>query len=222
MIGSTIKNGARQYNSNVINAIVRNATFNAGTNAHGARDNAPEHFQKLKVRVKLPFQRNPNFCGRDDILRELHRILHRPKTLELGNDSAMETIALEYAQRFGSCYTSIFWIDANDSSRTTDSAGKVVEQLVEYYAHKWRSAPDYQEIANILGIPGKIDPSGQNNPGCDGVGDGGGPYLASGGQKPRMLLLIDNKDKAVSGDSDKLLPTCNWGSEHDFQKKVSG
>ncbi|KAL7265884.1 hypothetical protein RUND412_011588, partial [Rhizina undulata] len=182
-----------------------------------------EHFQEFRVRVKLPFQRNPNFCGRNDILQEMHQILQRPKTLE--NESARGTvilygmggigksqIALEYAQRFGPSYTSIFWIDADDSSRTTASACKVVEQLVAHYAHKWRSAPDYLEISNILGISGKIDSFGRIT---QGVMESAMEVVHAwlGADKNRgWLFLIDNKDKAIAGDFDKLLPTCNWGS----------
>ncbi|KAL7272586.1 hypothetical protein RUND412_004596 [Rhizina undulata] len=227
MFGSnTIRDSSVDSNNNrVINS--GNTTTNSDNlsinSGNTSRNSASENFQEFRVRVKLPFQRNPNFCGRNDILQELHRILHRPKAL--GNDSVRETvilhgmggigksqIALEYAQRFGPCYTSIFWIDADDSSRTTDSACKVVEQLVAHYAHKWRSAPDYQEIANILGIPGKIDSSGRiTQDAMELAMEMVHAWLAADGNRG-WLLLIDNKDKVKAGDFDTILPTCNWGS----------
>ncbi|KAL7272990.1 hypothetical protein RUND412_004177 [Rhizina undulata] len=212
MIGSTIKNGAVNNNNNQIHdsgntmnsnnstfvSGIQNVTFNIGNSgANQGQRCIREDFEEFRVSVKLLFQRNRNFCGRNDILGELHQILYRPKTP--GNDPSRETvvlygmggigksqIALEYAQRFGRYYTSIFWIDAENASRTTNSACKVVEQLVTHYARKWRSAPDYQEIANTLGIPGKIDSLGRITQGAMDSAMEGGPCLASGGQKPRV------------------------------------
>ncbi|KAL7268612.1 hypothetical protein RUND412_008760 [Rhizina undulata] len=121
-------------------------------------------------------------------------------------------IALEYAHRYRQCYTSVFWIDANDASRITESAYKIVEQLVEHYASKWRSSPNFQEISNILGIPGSIDASGTLIQSATGVAMKVVHKWLSGNENRGWLLLVDNNDQQKLGDLDKLIPTCDWGS----------
>ncbi|KAL7265846.1 hypothetical protein RUND412_011627, partial [Rhizina undulata] len=184
-----------------------------------------EDFEEFKVTVKLPFRKNENFCGRDAILEQLHHVLH-PSNAP-GNISGRKTailygmggvgksqIALEYAQRdrFSHGYTSIFWIDADNSSRTNESAVVVMEQLVAHYAKKWHSSPDFAEIANSLGIPGKIDDSGRLTQGATETALEAFHGWLRKQENRDWLLLIDNKDKVEVGDLDKLLPTCNWGS----------
>ncbi|KAL7275543.1 hypothetical protein RUND412_001502 [Rhizina undulata] len=260
MIGSTIKTGAvsnnnnqihnsgntdtnsnnlnvdsgntNSFNSSVINAVIQNATFNASTNAHGARDSAPEHFQEFKVRIKLPFQRNRNFCGREDILDKMQQILEprnsakSPVEMPIAKRGAKKRksvilhglggigksqIALEYAHRFHNLYTSIFWIDAENVSRTTNSACKIVEQLVVHYIAKPRFS-DYQEIAKVLGIPGKIDPSGKIRRGAEELAMAVVHNWLSTSENRGWLLLVDNHDKPAADTFDNLFPTCDWGS----------
>ncbi|KAL7274425.1 hypothetical protein RUND412_002670 [Rhizina undulata] len=136
------------------------------------------YFHDFSIPVNLPFRRNPRFCGRENTLEKICKILEpldlaqrQPNTLGTSERKKVvlhgmggigkSQIALEYSHRFRHCYTSIFWIDANELSRTTENACKIVEQLAAHYASKSRSAPDYQAISNILGIPGKIDSSGR-------------------------------------------------------------
>ncbi|KAL7272911.1 hypothetical protein RUND412_004263 [Rhizina undulata] len=136
--------------------------------------NICEDFDEFKVPVKLPFLRNENFCGRDSILEQLDKILHPTDTS--GKISGRKTailygiggvgksqIALAYAHhdRFSQSYTSVFWFDAGNNSRTHDSALEVMEQIVAHYAKKWSFSPNYPEIANTLGIPGQIDNAGR-------------------------------------------------------------
>ncbi|KAL7268124.1 hypothetical protein RUND412_009268 [Rhizina undulata] len=192
-----------------------------GTNISGTR----EDFEEFKVTVKLPFRKNENFCGRDAILEQLYHVLH-PSNAS-GNISGRKTailygmggvgksqIALEYAHRvrFSRGYTSIFWIDAENSSRTDKSAIEVMKQLVAHYAKKWHSSPDFAEIANSLGIPGKIDDSGRLMPGATDNGLEAFHDWLRKKENRDWLLLIHNKDKAEVGDLNKILPTCNWGS----------
>ncbi|KAL7272362.1 hypothetical protein RUND412_004843 [Rhizina undulata] len=133
-----------------------------------------EDFEEFEVPVKLPFPQNPNFCGRDDILEEMHKALDpcpntrgsnpKRKTVVLYGMGGVRKsqIALEYAYRFRHCYTSIFWIDADNISLTNDSAFQAVEQLKDHYETKWRSSPDFQEIAHTLHI--SIDGSSRIDP----------------------------------------------------------
>ncbi|KAL7274021.1 hypothetical protein RUND412_003092 [Rhizina undulata] len=137
------------------NITAQTLTVHASTSASGAspRDNTRDDFEEFKVAVKLPFHANPNFCGRDVVLEQLNQILH-PSNASGGRKTAIlhgmggvgkSQIALEYAHRDHSPhgYTSIFWIDADNGSRTNESAFEVLEQLVTHYAKKWRSSPDF-------------------------------------------------------------------------------
>ncbi|KAL7276144.1 hypothetical protein RUND412_000877 [Rhizina undulata] len=193
-----------------------------------ASNNLASPFQEFDVRLKLPFQRNHNFCGRKDMLEKLCHILEpqvepvadmqtnfRRKTAILHGLGGIgkSQIALEYAHCFSHCYSSIFWIDVDDSSRTAKSAYEIVEQLVDHYATKRPSSPGFEEILKILGIPRKIDPSGK-------IDQTGSAYIAikavnrwlSAEGNRRWLLLIDNHDKVEDGELDKFIPTCDWGS----------
>ncbi|KAL7268584.1 hypothetical protein RUND412_008787 [Rhizina undulata] len=193
-------------------------------------------FRDFNVGLQLPFQRNHDFCGRDDILERLHHILepqdlaeppahasersgdvrtkYERKTVILYGlgGSGKSQIALEYAHRFSHCYTSVFWIDADDSSRTVDSACKIVERLVRHYTIKGRTPPDYHEIATFLGIQGSIDLSGKLNENVIKTAMEAVDNWLSATENRRWLLLIDNNDKTTVSELAKLLPTCEWGS----------
>lgn len=68
----------------------------------------------------LPYQRNPFFTGRDDLLHRLHDALHQKQTAVLSQAYALSGLggigktqaALEYAYRYASDYAAIFWISA--------------------------------------------------------------------------------------------------------------
>ncbi|KAL7267903.1 hypothetical protein RUND412_009495 [Rhizina undulata] len=185
----------------------------------------------FKVRVDLPFLRNPKFCGRDDILDKLSKILEprnpTPKTgkytrtksekksvvLHGLGGTGKSQIALEYAYRYSDFYTAIFWIDSNDSSRTDDSAFKIVEQLVAHYAAKQQSSSDFQEIAKNLGIEGKIDPvSGKLDPSAAKLAIKTVHTWLSISGNYGWLLLVDNYENAELSELDKLIPKCDWGN----------
>ncbi|KAL7267466.1 hypothetical protein RUND412_009950 [Rhizina undulata] len=93
---------------------------------------------------------------------------------------------------------------------TTESACKIVEQLVSHYKRKWRPSPDFQEILNILDLP--INPSGRlSNNAADLALTVVHTWL-SAGENQGWLLLVDNNDKDNESELDRLIPTCNWGS----------
>ncbi|KAL7272839.1 hypothetical protein RUND412_004336 [Rhizina undulata] len=236
MFGTNVKdspvnnNNNRVYNSGNTNNFNINSgyiqvsvnaasTLNDNTLINEAVRSIPVYSQDSKVLAKLPFRRNKNFCGRQDVLEKLRQILD-PNTL--GGDSQRKTVVLygmggvgksqillEYGHRFADFYTAIFWIDAYDPSLYVAIACKIVQQLVIYYATKQQSTPDYQEIAKLLGIPGKIDSSGtfEQSVAIEAVN-----YWLSAGGNRRWLLLVDNHDKAELGELAQLIPTCDWGS----------
>ncbi|KAL7276091.1 hypothetical protein RUND412_000939 [Rhizina undulata] len=189
-------------------------------------------FKEYNVRAKLPFRRNPKFSGREDALDRLCQILelnNQADTSRIGEDGptnfkrktailhglggmGKSQIALEYAHRFSRFCTAIFWIDADDISRTTDSARNILEQLVAHYKTKWRSSPDLQEIVNILGVAGTIDSSGRlDNSATDAAMKTVHNWLSVTDNRG-WLLLVDNYDKEKDDQLDDLLPACDWGS----------
>ncbi|KAL7274744.1 hypothetical protein RUND412_002352 [Rhizina undulata] len=183
---------------------------------------------EFRVPVSLPFRRNPKFCGREDIFEKLFQLLEpkenirsRRKTIVLYGlgGAGKSQIALEYAHLCACDYSSIFWIDADDVSRTADSAHKAVEQLVCHYVRThYQNKPshslaaDYHEISKKLGIPGCIDGSGRMNQGSMEVALAAVHTWLLTEENRRWLLIIDNNDRARLGKLDELIPTCDWGT----------
>ncbi|KAL7268500.1 hypothetical protein RUND412_008873 [Rhizina undulata] len=179
-------------------------------------------FHEYNISVKLPFHRNRKFCGRADILENMKQLLQAHDIMEpLENNPEMpivgvgkSQIALEFAYRFSHCYTWIFWIDAENVFRTTNSAHKTVQQLIDHYTTKWQGSPDYSEIADILGIPGKIiiDDSG-NMKEMDTETAMNAVHNWLGKNENRgWLVLVEKDDNPEEGELDKLIPMCDWGS----------
>ncbi|KAL7268346.1 hypothetical protein RUND412_009030 [Rhizina undulata] len=223
MFGSNVRDSAANVNNNRVYNSGNTNTFSVNSGyiyTNYITQDAPVYSQdSSKVLAKLPFRRNKNFCGRQDVLGKLCQIL-APNTSE--SDSQRKTavlygmggvgksqILLEYAHRFADCYTAIFWIDAYDPSLYIATACKIVQQLMVYYAVKQQSTPDYQEIAKRLGISGKIDSSGTFD---QSVAIEAVRYWLSASGNRRWLILIDNHDKMELGELAKLIPTCDWGS----------
>ncbi|KAL7274135.1 hypothetical protein RUND412_002969 [Rhizina undulata] len=195
-------------------------------------------FQEFNVSIMLPFHRNPRFRGRVAILENMKQLLQAQALADphennpemrtvTRTDSKQKTvilhgmggagksqIALEFAYQFSDCYTSIFWIDADNVSRTADSAHDIVQQLMDHYITRWRSSPDYSEIANILGIPGKIilDDSGNMKRIRTQTAMKAVHNWLRRKENQGWLLLVDNHDNAEDGELDKLIPRCDWGN----------
>ncbi|MGH7455927.1 MAG: NB-ARC domain-containing protein, partial [bacterium] len=80
---------------------------------------------QLPPKVYLPFGRNPNFIGRDKELEKLHRLLDCGDSLASANQCVAITgvagigktqLAVEYAFRYGRCYTGgVYWVSAASS-----------------------------------------------------------------------------------------------------------
>jgi tetratricopeptide (TPR) repeat protein/transcriptional regulator with XRE-family HTH domain len=86
----------------------------------------------------VPYPRNPFFTGRGDILATLHKQLCQCHRLALTQSLAVSglggvgktQIALEYAYRYGSAYTAVFWLNA-ETSQTLLSSFYTIAQLLE-------------------------------------------------------------------------------------------
>jgi len=88
----------------------------------------------------VPYQRNPFFTGREDVLAALHRALHTENTVALSHPQGISGLggigktqtALEYAYRYRKEYGAVFWVRG-------DSAASLTSSLVE--------------LANVLQLP---------------------------------------------------------------------
>ena len=68
----------------------------------------------------IPYQRNPFFTGRVDVLVQLHRVLHTENSAALSHPQGISGLggigktqtALENAYRYHSEYNAVFWVRA--------------------------------------------------------------------------------------------------------------
>ena len=68
----------------------------------------------------MPYQRNPHFIGRDELLQQIHQTLCETKPKKFNHRLAIygmggvgkTQIAIEYVYRFKDYYKMIFWISA--------------------------------------------------------------------------------------------------------------
>lgn len=96
----------------------------------------------------VPFQRNPFFTGREEILETLHKQLGTDQEVSLIQSLALHglggvgktQIALEYAYRHALEYSAVFWIEA-----------ETIESIIL----------SFLRIAEVLQLPGRDDPHQQ-------------------------------------------------------------
>src|ERR1700757_3626735 len=91
----------------------------------------------------IPYQRNPFFTGREDVLAQLHRALQADATVALSHPQGISGLggigktqtALEYAYRYRTEYNAIFWVRADSTTALTSSLVELasVLQLPERY-----------------------------------------------------------------------------------------
>ena len=80
----------------------------------------------------IPYQRNPYFTGREDVLSQLHHALRAENSVALSHPQGISGLggigktqtALEYAYRYRDDYKAVFWVRA-------DSAVSLTSSLVE-------------------------------------------------------------------------------------------
>ncbi|KAF8241358.1 hypothetical protein K440DRAFT_643854 [Wilcoxina mikolae CBS 423.85] len=126
-------------------------------------------FDTFSLPVELPFPRNPDFCGREDILDEIYQKFQplddnfeRNVCILSGIGGVGKTqIALEYAHQHGRFYKSVFWLSTQDMDAVESSGRLILEMLVHHYAKKSSPLWDYYtDISRKLGMPGLVSPSG--------------------------------------------------------------
>ncbi|MBE3561922.1 MAG: helix-turn-helix domain-containing protein [Ktedonobacteraceae bacterium] len=86
---------------------------------------------------QIPYQRNPFFSGREEILRRLHTLLSRqtgsiavqPYALCGMAGIGKTQVALEYAYRYGQHYSAVLWVQADTEETVHASLASIVQQL---------------------------------------------------------------------------------------------
>jgi tetratricopeptide (TPR) repeat protein len=97
----------------------------------------------------VPYQRNPFFTGREDVLNQLHRALHTDTAIALSQPIGISGLggigktqtALEYAYLYRNEYSAVFWIRADSIASLTSS---------------------FIELAHVLNLP-ESNEQDQNN-----------------------------------------------------------
>src|SRR5436190_16196401 len=77
----------------------------------------------------IPYQRNPFFTGREELLNRLHNSLYADNTATLSHPHGISGLggigktqtALEYAYRYGTDYSAVFWVRADSIIALTSS-----------------------------------------------------------------------------------------------------
>ena len=101
-----------------------------------------ELFEPLESQISspvwtVPFPRNPNFSGREEILRTLHTLLTVERPVALTQASALSglggigktQVAVEYAYRYGQEYDAVLWLAAETAESVMASMQKISDQL---------------------------------------------------------------------------------------------
>lgn len=184
-------------------------------------------FSDFRVRFQLPKARNHGFSGREDLLGRLHLALghvNDPAPLELRRRTAIlhglggigkTQIGIEYAYRYCSLFSSIFWIDATSQTTLSQSALVMAERLVSHYRGPPGSGgPDYADIGVALGLWGCIAPSGRINL------EGKSPEQLIRGMRDwlsienntQWLVIFDNNDHISTVSHTDIIPVGEFGS----------
>src|SRR6266699_1740708 len=85
----------------------------------------------------VPYQQNPFFTGREDILHQLHQALRADNAVALSHPQGISGLggigktqtALEYAYRYRTNYAAIFWIRADSITALTSSMVELARVL---------------------------------------------------------------------------------------------
>jgi tetratricopeptide (TPR) repeat protein len=106
-------------------------------NAHDTRLLLEASLTALSPYWHVPYQRNPFFTGREEVLQRVHEALHQQQSALLSQSSALSGLggigktqtAIEYAYRYANDYAAIFWVSAETTESLTSSFLALAEAL---------------------------------------------------------------------------------------------
>ncbi|KAK6538391.1 hypothetical protein TWF694_011270 [Orbilia ellipsospora] len=181
------------------------------------------------IPTSLPYYRNHNFEGREDIFQNIRLILHPTNSsgeLPAGHSvinprgvclcglggSGKTSIALEYAYRYSYQYSAVIWIDAAQKSVLNSSSRKALELITEAYSEV-PSPKTYQQMTRLFGLDSLwITSKEALMNAMDRISSM--ECLKSWLRQKfndRWLLIIDNYDDKVTANLDALLLAQNAG-----------
>ncbi len=119
----------------------------------------------FRLPLTIDFKQNPNFMGRAKELSRLAEVLRNDGKIfvlhGIGGIGKTQT-ALEFAFHFQSNFSSIFWVNAVNRNSATASFIQIAQRLVMHYGDEQHSeAPDYYQVAQLLGLSGLVSATGQ-------------------------------------------------------------
>jgi tetratricopeptide (TPR) repeat protein/transcriptional regulator with XRE-family HTH domain len=102
----------------------------------------------------VPYQRNPFFTGREEVLQMLHRMLDQEHTITLSQSYALSGLGgigktqtvIEYAYRYSHEYAAIFWI----SAETVESIIVSLMTIAEVLHLPARQEQDHHKITTAI------------------------------------------------------------------------
>lgn len=171
--------------------------------------------QEFKLGRGFRSVRNPNFIGREAILqltdatlREASQTTSLSLAVMYGAGGIGKTqLAIEYAYRYRSRYTSIFWIDGSRADTVTSSLRSSLERLETHYrTYALTYKPSYEFIQR--GLKRVMDPKVSES---TVVRDAFYDWL-SYEENDSWLLIIDNVDDLESFEFRSILPLTSHGS----------
>lgn len=148
----------------------------------------------------MPFTKHGGFVGRVEELQLLYKktATSRTRTSLHGLGGSGKTqLALEFAHKYRSSFTSIFWINAQTRTSFLDSYKTIAQQLLEHYALlPDADVPAKRQASQYLGLKDLVNHDGdllssQDSPAlvfkavCDWLGRVG---------NDQWLLILDNAD----------------------------
>src|SRR5438270_12322807 len=95
------------------------------------------HVPKPRLLWNIPYQRNPFFTGREEVLSQLRHALHIDNVAALSHPQGITGLggigktqtALEYAYRYRTEYEAVFWAHADSPTVLTSSLVEVAQVL---------------------------------------------------------------------------------------------
>ncbi len=106
-------------------------------NEQGTRLLLEASLTALSPHWNVPYQRNPFFTGRDEILSQLHDILHQEENAAFSQSCVLSglggigktQVVIEYAYRYANDYSAIFWVGSQSHESILSSFISIADVL---------------------------------------------------------------------------------------------